>query len=304
MLVKMKDILVRASAENYGVAAPNVSHEIDARAVIEAAEELESPLILDVAFISTPDMVFYGKYLTELAKMSSVPVAINLDHGSNFAQPILAIRAGFTSIMVDRSMLPYEENVKEVSSLCRIAHSVGVSVEAELGHVGWGDNYVMDGKSALTDPAQAKEYIERTGIDCLAVAIGTAHGAYVGTPYIDFDRLDKIKKAVGSDFPLVLHGGSGSGDDNLAKACTLGINKINIYNDICKASYEALVKAKLTGNGVYEMWNIAKEGMKRRIAELIEKFGGKGKTWVPEITGISVKASTEETTVGAKDLQI
>ena len=157
-----------------------------------------------------------------MADKANVPVAINLDHGATYEDAIDAIAAGFTSIMVDRSSLPYEENVAQVKELVKVAHATGVSVEAELGHVGQGDNYAVDGKQALTDPAEAKKYIEETGIDMLAVAVGTAHGEYIGTPHIDFDRLAAIKEAVGQDFPLVLHGGSGSGDENLAKACTMG----------------------------------------------------------------------------------
>jgi fructose-bisphosphate aldolase class II len=288
MLVAMKELLVRASKENYGVAAPNVSHELDARAVIEAAESLRAPLILDVAYGHSADIVFFGGYLTKLAEMSNVPIAINLDHGATFEQAIWGIRSGFTSIMVDRSSLPYEENIKEVAEICRIAHAVGVSVEAELGHVGSGANYAVDGNSALTDPKQVCDYIARTGIDCLAVAIGTAHGTYSGIPHIDFDRLKEIKSKVGQEFPLVLHGGSGSGDDNLAKVCKLGINKVNIATDLMKASGEDLVKLNIMeNNGFYKIWSTAKEGTKRRMAELIEIFGGKDKAWIPVKQGIT-----------------
>ena len=143
MLVTMKEILDRASAENYGVAAPNVNTELDARCALEAAEELNAPIILDVGGTANPDIVFYGSFLTRLADASSVPVAINLDHGGSYEEVMSALRAGFTSVMVDRSVLPYEENVKEVSEIVKIAHAMGVSVEAELGHVGQGDNYAV-----------------------------------------------------------------------------------------------------------------------------------------------------------------
>ena len=182
MLVTMKEILLRANKGGYAVAAPNVCSELDARGALEAAEELNAPVILAVAGTAHPDMVFFGRYLTELCARSKVPAAINLDHGTEYAQAIRAIRAGFTSIMIDRSTLPFEENVREVSELVKVAHSVGVTVEAELGHVGQGQSYDDDRDAGLTDPNQAKEYIERTGVDCLAVAIGTAHGAYKGVP--------------------------------------------------------------------------------------------------------------------------
>ncbi len=285
MLVTMKEILDRANAENYGVAAPNVATELDARVAVEAAEELNAPLILDVAYGATADIVFLGYYLVRLAQESSVPIAINLDHGKDFHQAMMALRAGFTSVMVDRSVLPYEENVAEVKDIVRIAHEMGVSVEAELGHVGQGDNYDEDRAAALTDPQQAKKYIEATGIDCLAVAVGTAHGAYVGTPKLEFELLQEIKKVTG--FPLVLHGGSGSGDENLRKACQLGINKVNVANDLMRGACDEILGADLSGNGAYGLWGLAQAGYKKRLKELIEIFGGKGKAWTPAAKGIS-----------------
>lgn len=285
MLVSMKEILDRASKENYGVVAPNVCSELDARAVIEIAEELHAPIILDVAHGATPDIKFLGSYLTILADKSNVPVAINLDHGATYEHAIDAIAAGFTSIMVDRSSLPYEDNVAQVKELVKVAHATGVSVEAELGHVGQGDNYAVDGKQALTNPQEAKKYIEETGIDMLAVAVGTAHGEYVGTPHIDFERLVAIKEAVGQDFPLVLHGGSGSGDENLAKACTLGINKVNIYTDLAKAAVKKVKEMPRAGM----IWPAIISGIKEQIGYYIELFGGKGKAWTPVDKGISGK---------------
>lgn len=219
MLVTMKEILDRASKGYYAVPAPNVGGEREARAAIEAAEELNSPIIIDVGYSAHPDLVFFGSYLTTLANQSTVPVAINLDHGGHnsvamLRDPITAIRAGFSSIMVDRSMFDYETNLSMVAEIVPVAHAVGVSVEAELGHVGEGAD--PDGSTHLTDPSQALDYIQRTGVDCLAVSIGTAHGAYAKgfTPKIDFDRLHEIKK-VTNEFPLVMHGGSGTGDENI-----------------------------------------------------------------------------------------
>jgi len=284
MLVTMKELLDRASKENYAVCAPNVGSELETRAAIEAAEEMKAPLILDVGFKASPDIVAFGKVLTDLCIGSSVPIAINLDHGGDFSHVIYAIRAGFTSVMVDRSTLPYDQNVAEVKDIVRIAHSVGVSVEAELGHVGQGTNYAVDRDAAMTKPEEAKKYIEDTGVDCLAVAIGTAHGAYIGTPVLDFDRLVAIKKAT-NNFPLVMHGGSGSGDENIRKACQLGINKVNINNDLMVGARDALAKADLTGNGAYGLFKVAKAGWKARLKELIDILGGTGKAWVPALKG-------------------
>ena len=282
MLITMKDMLVRASKENYGIAAPNVGHELDARAVLEIAEELNAPIILDVAYRATKDIKFFGSYLTRLAAQSSVPVAINLDHGGPFNEIVDAIVAGFTSVMVDRSSEPYDVNVREVSEIVKIAHATGVSVEAELGHVGDGSNYQVDGYTALTEPEQAKKYIDETGVDCLAVAVGTAHGEYKGTPYIDFERLVAIKEAVGQDYPLVLHGGSGSGDENLRKACTLGINKVNIFTDLMKAAKGAAVEV----TNYRMLWHTMGQGIKDQIGYYIKLFGGENKAWIPENPGV------------------
>ena len=284
MLVTMKEILLRANKGGYAVAAPNVCSELDARGALEAAEELNAPVILAVAGNAHPDMVFFGRYLTELCARSKVPAAINLDHGTEYAQAIRAIRAGFTSIMIDRSTLPFEENVREVSELVKVAHSVGVTVEAELGHVGQGQSYDDDRDAGLTDPNQAKEYIERTGVDCLAVAIGTAHGAYKGVPHLDFARLEKISQVVGADYPLVLHGSSGTGNEALAKACTMGINKVNIAYDLMKAANDAVIEARLEGNGIYSVWDVLKKGYREKLKRQIEVFGSAGKAWtvIPE----------------------
>ena len=281
MLITMKEMLDRASKENYGVAAPNVAHELDARAVLQAAEMMNAPIILDVAYGATPDIIFYGKYLTQLAEKAAVPVAINLDHGSTHEEGVAAIAAGFTSIMVDRSTLPYEENVAQVRDLVKVAHALNVSVEAELGHVGQGASYAADRDAGLTKPEQAVQYIKDTGIDMLAVAIGTAHGEYVGTPHIDFDRLVEIKKAT-NGFPLVLHGGSGSGDENLKKACQLGINKVNIYTDLAKAAVRQINEDGIPGM----IWKSITDGIVKQISYYIELFGGKDKAWKIENKGL------------------
>lgn len=248
MLITMGEMLREAQAKSYAVPAPNVWNEESVRAVLDAAEELRSPIILDYSFMvrgfgDRAAQVMYEQmlYTVPWAKEASVPVAINLDHGMAYHHAVTAIRNGFSSIMVDRSSLPYEENVREVSELVKIAHAVGVSVEAELGHVGEGETY--DATANLTDPDQAADYVEKTGIDCLAVAIGTAHGAYSGTPHIDFDRLEEIRKRV--SIPLVLHGGSGTGDENLARAARSGITKVNLYTDLVTAGMEEIRKLDL-----------------------------------------------------------
>lgn len=280
MLVTMKALLDHANAHHYAVMAPNVFYELDARACIKAAEEMKAPVILDIDFDSSPDVVEQGWYFQRIANMASVPVAINQDHGADFTHAIAAIRGGYTSIMVDRSFLPYEENVAQVKELVRIAHAVGVSVEAELGHVGSAQDDPSDWKKAFTDPAEAKKYVEETGVDCLAVAIGTAHGLYKGTPTLDFDRLKELKEILG--IPLVLHGGSGTGDENIRKACTMGINKVNVCSELLQHTYKKLASIDWENDNLEMLWVYAAEGFTSRLKELMVISGSAGKSWMPE----------------------
>ena len=295
MLVTMKEILDRAAQGNYGVAAPNVSSEFDARACLEVAEDLNSPLILDVFYGATSDIHLFGHLLRELAEQSSVPVCINLDHGGKKAEIIKAMQSGFTSVMIDRSSCDYETNVKVVKEIVEIAHSVGITVEAELGHVGRAANAEVDTKSALTVPEEAKRFVEETGVDCLAVAIGTAHGAYPKgfVPHLDFARLAAIIEAVGQDYPLVLHGSSGMDNESLAKACTMGINKINIATELTQAAAEsALVFAEGKAKGRF--WRLLKEAMQYKLAEKIKVYGSEGKAWEVKKEGLPHKKITME----------
>lgn len=280
MLVSMKEILDRANQENYAVAAPVVQTEFNARTAIKCAEELNAPIILLVPLIFDYDVDLFGRYLKDLAQSATVPVAINHDHGSDFSSAVECIRAGFSSIMVDRSELPFEENIAQVKELVKVAHAVGVSVEAELGHVGNASNYDMDRDAALTEPELAKKFIEETGIDCLAVAIGTAHGAYNKgqMPYLDYERLAEIKK-VTNNFPLVLHGGSGTGDEGLAKVAKMGINKVNIGCELFASAIDAIENADTEGNGAYGFANIIEEGYGSRLKHFIRVLDSEGKAW-------------------------
>ena len=290
MLVSMKDILVRASKGNYAVAAPNVGTELDARAAIEVAEEINSPIILDVAYSATPDIQFYGHMLADLARQSKVPVAINLDHGGSYEQCIAAVRAQFTSVMIDRSSESYEKNVADTAEVVKMAHAVGVSVEAELGHVGQGSNAEEDTKSHLTVPEEAAKFVAETGVDMLAVAIGTAHGAYPKgfVPKLDYERLDEIKKAVGPDFPLVLHGSSGAPDDALKHVCSHGINKVNIANDLCNAITANLNALQLEGQAAYGVWTEIVNGFKGKLRHMmVDIYCSAGQAWVPECEGLT-----------------
>ena len=277
MLVSMKEILDKAKEGRYAVPAPNVDNEHNVRACIEIAEEMKSPLILGFPFKSNPDIDYFGRILRDLCEKASVPIAINLDHGENYEHCVKALRAGFTGIMVDRSTCPYEQNVAEVKELVKIAHALGVSVEAELGHVGGGQAYEIDGNAALTVPDEAARFVEETGVDCLAVAIGTAHGFYKGEPYIRFDLLEEIAQKV--PVPLVLHGGSGSGDENLAKAAKLGICKVNLSTDLKESMANALINADLSGYNIYGVYRFLAQGFKDKLAHYIRVLDSEGKAW-------------------------
>lgn len=280
MLVTMAEMLNRAKKGNYAVAAPNVWGEESIRACIKAAENCESPVIINFFFQSksaNPRQLMYDqvKYTRDWAMNTNVPVALNLDHGKLFEHAVWAIRAGMTSVMVDRSSQPFDENVAEVKRLVEVAHAVDVSVEAELGHVGSGSNYAVDGVSCLTEVSEAAEYVEKTGCDCLAVAIGTAHGAYSGTPHIDFDRLEAIGKVV--DIPLVLHGGSGTGNENLQRASRSGINKINLFTDLVVAGMENLKNGIGTARKIADAESLMYTGYREKLEFYMQLFGSAGK---------------------------
>lgn len=245
MFVSMKDILDNANKGNYGVMSVNSINIEIVRGVISAAEEEHSPIIIQMG----PGQIAKHAHLDEIvpvvkemAEKASVPVALNLDHGGKLEDMVKAIQYGFTSVMIDASSYPFEENIKRTSVVCSLAQPKNICVEAELGHVGQAD--VGDGKTSdmYTNPDQAKEFVERTGCDALAVAIGTAHGKYPAgyVPVLDFERLALLKKTL--KMPLVLHGGSGSGEENLKKAVANGINKINVCTDVFQAAKDGMLE--------------------------------------------------------------
>ncbi|MDR1765268.1 MAG: class II fructose-bisphosphate aldolase [Lachnospiraceae bacterium] len=281
MYVSMKEILVKAQEGGYGVTAPNVFSEDTVRAVIEAAEEYESPMIIDFGMMGPPEKLVSGTRLIEdLARSAKVPICLNQDHGPTYESAIWCIRAGFTSIMADRSMLPYEDNVAQVAELVKVAHAVGVTVEAELGHVGFAGE--PEGTAQLTDPEMAADFVAKTGIDCLAVAIGTAHGQYKEPPKLDFPRLEAIRKAV--SVPLVLHGGSSTGDEQLARACREGICKVNLATDLIKAGEKNIVDSGFPNpphipGKYYSVTGTFVEGYKNMLVHYMKLFGQVGKAW-------------------------
>ncbi len=275
MLISMIELMKRAREGHYCVPAIAVENEHSVRAAIKAAEEKRSPLIMISLFKVNPDICYFGRIVADLALRASVPVAMCQDHGGTYEEAIWAIRAGFTDVMVDRSTLPFEENIAQVSEIVKVAHAVGVGVEAELGHVGIATNYEVDGTSGFTVPAEAMEYVERTGVDALAVAIGTAHGVYKGVPKLQFELLQELREKV--SVPLVLHGGSGTGEENLKKACQMGICKLNISNDLKRGAISNLNENCKDGMGAYAMYPLLFEGYKNVAAGYMDLCGSAGK---------------------------
>ena len=227
-LVKMKDLLRRAEEKNIGCGAFSVGNMEMVRGAIRAAEELDTPIILQIAEVRLKNSPLHlmGPMMVQAAKEAKVDVAVHLDHGLTFGTVDKALELGFTSVMLDASTLPFEENIARVKAVVEKARKYGATVEAELGLVGGSEDGSCDHGIRCTDPDDAVVYARETGLDALAVAIGNAHGNYPVAPTLAFDVLEKIHERV--DIPLVLHGGSGITDKDFQKAISLGIRKVNI----------------------------------------------------------------------------
>ena len=227
-LVKMKDLLRCAEEKNIGCGAFSVGNMEMVRGAIRAAEELDTPIILQIAEMRLKNSPLHlmGPMMVQAAKEAKVDVAVHLDHGLTFETVDKALELGFTSVMLDASTLPFEENIARVKAVVEKARKYGATVEAELGLVGGSEDGSCDHGIRCTDPDDAVVYARETGIDALAVAIGNAHGNYPVAPTLAFDVLEKIHEKV--DIPLVLHGGSGITDKDFQRAISLGIRKVNI----------------------------------------------------------------------------
>lgn len=227
-LVKMKDLLRRAEEKNIGCGAFSVGNMEMVRGAIRAAEELDTPIILQIAEVRLKNSPLHlmGPMMVQAAKEAKVDVAVHLDHGLTFETVDKALELGFTSVMLDASTLPFEENIARVKAVVEKARKYSTTVEAELGLVGGSEDGSCDHGIRCTDPDDAVVYARETGIDALAVAIGNAHGNYPVAPTLAFDVLEKIHEKV--DIPLVLHGGSGITDKDFQRAISLGIRKVNI----------------------------------------------------------------------------
>lgn len=284
MLVSMKEMLVDAKAKHYAIPAFDVSNYEMMRAVLDVCEEERSPALLMGLGV---DLVGKGlNLITSMVRVASdfytIPVCFHLDHATDFESVKAGIDAGFSSVMFDGSTLPFEENAKKTAQITAYAHARGVTVEAELGHVGnamvGNENDSVkneDPEDTLTLPEEVVKFIELTDVDALAVAIGTAHGVYLKTPTLRIDRLDEITAVC--DRPLVLHGGSGTPDDQMKTAIEHGITKINIYSDVVGALNSGL-KNKLNSINNPSTWPIfvfedARKAMKDAIRAKIRAFG-------------------------------
>lgn len=277
MLANLNDVLFKAQKEHYAVGLFNTTDTDMLQAVIEAAEEMESPVVIGTAEILLPygELKLVAPSFIDAADRASVPVVVHYDHGLTFERCIEALQLGFTSIMFDGSAGDVEKNLAETAEIVRIAHAMGVSVEGEIGHVGQAAN--NDGVVAdmYTTPAEAAEFVNATGVDALAVAIGTAHGVYKTRPCLDIERLKQIRETI--DTPLVLHGGSGLSDDDFRNTIAAGIAKVNIFTDLCVAGNLAMRNGIEQGLGYLDIRNAKVEEMKKVVRRKIELFGSAGK---------------------------
>ena len=277
MLVNLNDVLKNAQKEGYGVGLFNTIDTDMLDAVISTAEELRSPVILGTAQILLPygELKLIMPAFVAAAKRATVPVVVHYDHGLTFDRCMEAISLGASSVMFDGSTGSFEQNLKETAEIVKIAHSFGVSVEGEIGHVGQasaGDGLTDD---MYTTPEEAVSFVEKTGVDALAIAIGTAHGAYKTKPKLDIERLKAIRAAI--DTPLVLHGGSGLSDDDFRNTVKHGIAKVNIFTDLCNAGERGMKAGIAAGKPYLEIRNMKVEEIKKAVAEKMTLFGSVGK---------------------------
>lgn len=273
MLVTSKELFKKAQEGKFAIPAPNFIDLESLRWHVETAERHNLPLILALAEahigenITLEDAALVGKKYAEEAK---VPVVLHLDHGTTPEVIKKAIDLGFSSVMIDASQDTFEENVRKTKDIIDYAHPKGVVVEAEIGHVGAGENYENHetSDSQYTTVEEAMKFAEETGVDSLAISIGTAHGMYKGIPEINFDRLKEIAAAV--DTPLVLHGGSSSGDENLNRCATNGITKINIFSDLLVAAKEEIDNNK--PETYLDVKALSKQGMQKCLEHYYAVF--------------------------------
>ncbi|MEG2020340.1 MAG: class II fructose-bisphosphate aldolase [Oscillospiraceae bacterium] len=278
MIVNLKEILSDTRKRQYAVGLFNCVTLEMTKGIIEAAEELSSPVIIGPAesLLNAASLPEYADMMIGMAKRAKVPVAVHFDHGFSENLVKQAIELGFSSVMYDCSMLPFEENMRRTKEMARLAHAAGCSLEAEIGHVGSnGSAEEKIAKTVYTEAADALTFAENSDCDALAVAIGTAHGVYAEKPVLDIACLAKIAQAC--NIPLVLHGGSGLSNSDFQACVKNGISKINIFTDNNLTAARAAVKAFTNETGAFELMPHISAAVKLATMERIRVFGSDGK---------------------------
>jgi fructose-bisphosphate aldolase class II len=279
-LVHIQEALARAQQGRYAIPLYDTFDMHSTDGMFLAAEEKQAPVIIAIyeSAMDRPNARALAAYIRTRAEEATVPVSLMLDHGTSFEQCMRAISYGFTDVMYDGSKLPLEENIQTTRTVVRAAHAVGIGVEAELGLVGRGSDYEDHDvrRKGFTDPDDGEAFVAQTGVDFLAIAIGTAHGLYKGEPQLDLDLLREIRSRV--DLPLVLHGGSGCTDDQFRAVVEAGISKVNVATDLYATTGRRLVKAAQAENAAYfSLSRAAVESFQERCGFYIDLFGASGK---------------------------
>ena len=277
MLVNLNQVLKKAQENRYAVGLFNTTDTDMLEAAIGAAEELRSPIIIGTAEVLLPygELKLIAPSVVEAAKRATVPVVVHYDHGLTFERCMEALQLGFSSVMFDGSAKPYEQNLAETKEIVKIAHAMGATVEGEIGHVGEAvneDNLLTD---MYTTPDEAESYLNATGVDALAIAIGSAHGIYKTKPMLNIPRLCEIRNRV--DVPLVLHGGSGLSDDDFRNTIRNGIAKVNIFTDLCLAGSSAMKEASDNNISYLDARNLKVNAIKEAVKKKMILFGSDGR---------------------------
>lgn len=277
MLVNLNDVLKKAQQEHYAVGLFNTTDTDMLEAVIAAAEELRSPVIIGTAEVLLPagELKLIAPSIIAAAKRATVPVVVHYDHGLTFDRCMEALQLGFSSVMFDGSAGEYDKNIADTCEIVKIAHSFGASVEGEIGHVGQAaseDNLHTD---MYTTADEAEAYVKATGVDALAIAIGTAHGVYKTKPQLNLERLCEIRQRI--DTPLVLHGGSGLSDEDFRNTVRDGIAKMNIFTDLCLAGNRAMKDGLEQGLAYLDIRNLKVQYIKEVVMNKIRLFGSENK---------------------------
>ena len=273
MLVNLNAVLADAQQNHYAVGLFNTTDTDMLEAVISAAEECRSPVIIGTAEVLLPngELKLIAPSIIAAAKRATIPVVVHYDHGLTFDRCMEALQLGFSSIMFDGSAGAYDKNIADTREIVKIAHAFGATVEGEIGHVGEASAEDHAAVDLYTRVDEAQAYLSATGVDALAVSIGTAHGAYKSKPKLDFERLAALRAAL--PVPLVLHGGSGLSDDDFRTSIAKGIAKVNIFTDLCLAGNRAMAEGLSAGEAYLTIRNRKVEAIKQSVVEKMKLFG-------------------------------